>query len=560
MLQTTMLAMAIVSQAAASPAPVAPPTEDLIAGHSKGPWRRLFLDAMVTEEQQGLSRVFHAADKWPDNPIIEKDKPWEGRSSYAGPYVYGTVMWDEGKLRMWYHCHDGGYRNCYAESTDGVHWTKPNLGLIEFDGSKENNLFLTVTQDPNESPPHKQSGQCHNASVIKRPWEPDPGKRYALFCYGVDYRKARVAFSPDSLRWTFVPETAERALFPSADVLNFFFDPYRRRYVATIKTGSRRGRAATVGVSRDGLQWEMLAKGPVMTADDLDPDATQIYGMPVFPYQGLYVGQVWVYRSRWFKYGGYTDQRMYEVEKGSPCTMDVQLAWSWDLINWTRTPTRESFIPRGRQGEFDSGMIYTAVAPVQVGDRLYFYYGGWDDVHNSGKAKANIGLATLRLDGFCSMQARDREGWLISRREVFAVPKVTINARTGKDGYVVAEILDCNNNVIKGFSRDECIPFTGDNVRHVLRWKTPAFASSDVQRDKKYRFFLKNADLFSYLPDQTPVPATVIYDPSKNGGRLPWDKSIPPGQQFGRGGLASGYKVVTKGETVYLDLHSAAAL
>ncbi|NOZ20064.1 MAG: hypothetical protein GXP25_03140 [Planctomycetes bacterium] len=554
-----MVVMGMMLVALASSAQVAPPKEDLIAGPPKGPWRRLFLDAMVVEQQDGLARIFHAAEKYDGNPVIRKDRPWEGRSSYSGPYLYGTVMWDEGRLRMWYHCHDGGYRNCYAESTDGIHWTKPNLGLREFDGSKDNNLYLTVTQDPNENPLRKSAGQCHNASVIKRPWEPDPNKRYVLFCYGVDYRKARAAFSPDGLRWTFVPETAEKALFPSADVLNFFYDPYRRRYVATIKTSSRRGRAATVGVSRDGLQWEMLAKGPVMVADDLDPDATQIYGMPVFPYQGLYIGQAWIYNSRWFKYGGYTDQRMYEVEKDSPCTMDVQLAWSWDLINWTRTPERGQFIPRGKKGEFDSDMIYTATAPVQVNDQLYFYYGGWAGAHNSGKAKANIGLAILRLDGFCSMQAGEKEGWLISRREVLAVPKVTINAKTEGDGYVVGEILDANNNVLKGFSRDECIPFKGDSVRHVLEWKTKALDKSQIEGDKKFRFFLKNANLYSYLPDPTPPPSTVIYDPSKNGGRLPWDKRIPVEQQFGRGGIASGFKVVKEGNLAYLDMHSVAS-
>ena len=39
--------------------------------------------------------------------------------------------------------------------------------------------------------------------------------------------------------------------------------------------------------------------------DDLDPDATQVYGMPVFPYQGMYVGLPWIYHSRWMKYGAY---------------------------------------------------------------------------------------------------------------------------------------------------------------------------------------------------------------------------------------------------------------
>ncbi len=533
--------------------------QDPLAGPPAGPWRRLFLDAMVVEQQRGLERVFHAAKKFPGNPVIRADKPWEKYHSYGGPYLYGTVMWDGGKLCMWYHVHNGGYMNCYAESTDGIHWTKPNLGLVEYLGSKANNIFLWRGADPNEHPPYVYSGRCHNPSVIKRPWVADPAKRYALFCYGADYRHARVAFSPDGLRWTFAPETAKRGLFRSSDVLNFFYDPYKARYVATWKTSSRRGRAVGVAVSKDGLKWTKPVQGPVFTADDLDPDATQIYGMPVFPYQGLYIGLAWIYNARWFKYGSYADQRMYEVEKDSPCTVDVQLAWSWDLINWTRPPRRKPFIPRGKPGEFDSGMIYTARAPVLVNDQLYFYYGGWDGPHNSPKSKANIGLAVLRLDGFCSLRAGEREGWFISRREPFYVPKVAINARTRDDGYVAAEILDTNNRPIPGFTRRECIPFRGDSVRHVLTWKTESLPAAYRDADKKLRFYLKNADLYSYLPDQTAAPATIIYDPAANGGRLPDDPAIPAAQRFALSGWRGGFRIVRERGVTYLDMHSLAA-
>ena len=92
------LMVAPVALGLAEPAPQ--PTEDLIAGPAQGPWRRLFLDAMVVEKQQGLSRLFHAAEKYPGNPVLRKDKPWEGTGTPGGPYLYGTVMWDEGKLRM----------------------------------------------------------------------------------------------------------------------------------------------------------------------------------------------------------------------------------------------------------------------------------------------------------------------------------------------------------------------------------------------------------------------------------------------------------------------------
>lgn len=456
--------------------------EDSLAG--KPPWRRLFLDAMVVEEQSKLSRVFHSARKYERNPVITKDKPWEG----WGPYLYGTVMWDGGKLRMWYQCIEQGDRACYAESSDGLRWMKPELNLVEFEGSKANNLFV-------------EKNQCHIPSVIRVRDPKDPEQRWFMLCHGRQIG-AHAAFSPDGLNWAWHESTSGKSLFETFDVINAFWDPYNQRYTATYKTVNRRHRAVGIALSEDGVTWTKPVQGAVFGADDLDPDPTQIYGMPVFPYQGMYIGLPWIYHSRWIKYGKYTDpQVMYEAQVGSPCTVDVQMAWSWDLISWTRTPKREPFIALGPAGSFDCCQIYTARAPVIVGDELWFYYGGFNKLHdqNSNTVGA-IGLAKLRLDGFCSMRARSDEGWFISRREVFRTPKVIINAATTADGYVTAELLDRNNNVIEGFSREECILFTGDSVRAELSWKTKAFSQEELSRDRKIRFYMKNADLYSYLP------------------------------------------------------------
>jgi hypothetical protein len=279
------------------------------------------------------------------------------------------------------------------------------------------------------------------------------------------------------------------------------------RKTASYGLGGRResGRGRAVGVAwsdpDNELQWTVPIGDPVLAPDDLDPDATQFYNAPAFAYQGLFIAQIWVFHARWFKYGRYTDDRMYEAEEGAPVTTDVQLAWSWDLINWTRTPDREPFIKLGdtEAEEFDCGSIHTAQAPVVVGDRLYFYYCGTRGRYLKPRDEA-IGLATLRLDGFCSMRAGEEEGWLISRREQLERPSVTINAKTGPGGYVVAEILDRYDNVLDGFSREDCIVFSGDDVRHQLRWQKPEFDQDQLEGDKKIRFILKEADLYSYLP------------------------------------------------------------
>jgi len=525
---------------------------DLIAGRAAGPWRRLFLDATVVEQQRHVRRVFHAVQKHPANPLLTKDHPWEGR----GPYLYGTVMWDGGKLRMWYHHpNPTGMWNSYAESTDGLAWTKPALGLIDYQGSKQNNLFATRSLNPVPKPP-KDFGQCHNPSVIHQPWHPDPEKRYALYCFSYEYYKPRVAFSLDGLKWKFVPMADGKGLFASGDVVNFFHDPYQGRYVATWKTATSRGRAVGVATSPDGLEWTKPQNGAVMYADDLDPDETQLYGMPVFPYQGYYLGLPWIYHARWPKDRQSSNANLSAAEKKSPCTMDVQFAWSRDLTRWNRTPERGVFIPRGEADAFDSGMVYSARAPVVVDDKLYFYYGGFNGPHKvqPKPPQAAIGVGVLRIDGFCSMQAGDQEGSLITRPEMLESPRVTINAKTSPQGHVVAEILDADWNVLEGFSKADCIPFEGDNVRHVMRWKSKSFTPEQMSVEKHLRFYIKDADLYSYISTDAAEPATVIYDPST--GMLPSDPRNRLSQQFQMRGDAAGFRIAEEGSLAYLDMHS----
>jgi hypothetical protein len=190
---------------------------------------------------------------------------------------------------------------------------------------------------------------------------------------------------------------------------------------------------------------------------------------------------------------------MFEAQNGSSRKIDTQLAWSWDLITWTRTPKREPFIPNGPAKSYDYGMIL-AWPPIVMGDEMWFYYTGYVQIHDVKGGATVAAIAKLRLDGFCSLHAASREGWLISRREVFNTPRVTINAKCARGGYVTAELVNRNNEVIPGFEKDKCIPFRGDSVRGELTWKTTQFPAGLTDKDKKIKFYIKRADLYSYLP------------------------------------------------------------
>jgi hypothetical protein len=470
--------------------------EEQLAGPTQGPWRRLFLDGTVVESQQGLERRFHSADKHVDNPLLRADKEWEGVSAIIGPYCYGTVFHVNGRFRLWYQVLFEGNHVGYAESEDGIHWKKPELDIIPYRHAKTN--LVVSAFDPSRS----GGGYCHNPSVVQRSGETDVSKRFAL--YGFDNKKGypRVAFSEDGFRWSYHQELDDRGMFSSSDVVNFFFDPYQQKYFSTWKTRNRRGRAVGIATSKDGISWSKPYDGPVFSADDLDPSATQIYGMPAFPYQGLYIGIPWIYRAEYFRYGDYSVNKLHEAQADSPRTMFPQLAWSWDMVQWTRPHDRTPLIRLGEQGSWDDGMIVTARAPVIVGEELYFYYGGCDKVHDEKQVNAGIGLATMRLDGFCSMKGADQMGWLITRREPMLEPRVSINARVDPGGLIQAELLDRHNRVVPGFSREESQAFTGDSTAQEIRWNTATFEGKGKRKDYKIRFWIRRAELFSYLPSK----------------------------------------------------------
>ncbi len=171
----------------------------------------LFIDDEEVAKAENLRRVLNRPKKRPD-PVLAADRPWEGERAQA----WGSVILEpDGRLRMWYFAFNserkaneldrGGY--CLAESTDGVKWEKPELGLFEFRGSKKNNLFYSFAPDgknlvdeelarkglglPALDAGGKQIGLLNNAdglTVVRDDAEADPQKRYKLVANSHDHR------------------------------------------------------------------------------------------------------------------------------------------------------------------------------------------------------------------------------------------------------------------------------------------------------------------------------------------------------------------------------------
>jgi hypothetical protein len=204
---------------------------------------------------------------------------------------------------------------------------------------------------------------------------------------------------------------------------------------------------------------------------------------------------------------------------------DVQLAFSrngvtWQRVgkegaisakelradrDWQQTAKDAVFLPYGEfKKEWDWGSIAaTYHPPLVVDDEIRIYYTGingrnWHNYHKDASDHA-VGLATLRLDGFVSVNAGEEPGTLTTRSLVFLGDTLVVNANaTG--GSLTVEALDPEGTVIEGFGTADCAPITTDSVRHVLRWRDNPDCHLLQGRPIKLRFHLRNAKLYAFEP------------------------------------------------------------
>lgn len=403
--------------------------------------RQLFLDDHVIESMENVARTLHQPVKHPDNPVLRREHPWEG----FRVQVYGTVLYDPelDMFKAWYmnipataaqKIVVNGERRpghatllSYATSKDGVHWHKPVLNLVDFEGSTRNNMIAPDLYNP------------EGFSVLYEPHDPNPERKYKAFywdhgrgptimhegqeIYGVGKEDGmHVAFSPDGVHWT--PYKDNPVMDVGSDSGQVvLFDPRIEKYVAFSRLGF--GRRVARAESRDFVRWTRPEL--VLQADAHDPPNTEIYGISVDLYEGMYIGVLW----------------MFYIEEGRVGPIDFQLAWSRDGKAWTRDPERRVFLGRGDENAWDFGDMRGACRSVILEDKIYLYYAGSNAIHGRGAEEnkgMDIGLAILRRDGWMSIDGGDVPGVLITKPFLHPGGTLHINADAA-NGHITVQYL-----------------------------------------------------------------------------------------------------------------------
>lgn len=459
-----------------------------------GPWE-LMVDDYLIDYKENVVRQYHPFVKYGDNPVLKADKPWEGTTSY----LYGTVLPEESPrkgYRMWYHAWNGEYTNLYAVSADGVHWQKPSLGLINFQGTTQNNIFLRRTKED------------HLPQVIYTPWEKDTLKRYKLINY--DYGRTSPdhlisgfwgAYSSDGVHWKDVYRNP--ILKDPGDVGNFNWDPHTRSYIGYPKifapvSGFNR-RCVGYTATEDFERWPsaQLILAPDSTDDywvTTPGQRTEFYGLSGFAYQSAYLGFLWIFHIT----DGNNDGPIY-----------CELVSSRDGIRWTRQEAvngvRIPILPVGKAGSWDQGMVFSTNHPLVEHDTVKLWYGGSDITHDSNEqGRSGVGIATLRKDRFASLNSQGKEGVITTRLLHNLKGNLYINADT-KSGQIQVEVLDASGNVLPGYERSACTIKGKDNTEILANWKGKKLPAKKLL---KLRFILKNASLFAFRGDSIIKPGS----------------------------------------------------
>ena len=439
------------------------------------------------------------------NPLFQEEffadppKPWEVR--YDNGYL--NVFYDEEKkiFRLYYTLiiYDEDSQNtplkdrpgklymptssritavCYAESEDGTNWVKPDLGLVEFKGNTHNNILMR---------------NAHGTSVLYDKEEKEPAKRYKLMTkieFSSDCSYMAVAFSADGIH--FCDPIPWPKFNPQADTYNFVFrDSRTNRFVLITRIWKNGLRVAARCESEDFLFWsEPVEVGRGQGYPE------QIYSMPVFEYERLYLGLASVYHE------GNRDSDDFD-------TVDLRLTYSTDLSKFEWVGEGQNFIPRGSghypDGQFDCGCIYASI-PVEIDGRLYFYYMGGNGRHTDYR-ETSFARCSIEKDHFAYYQTlEDEKEGVLTTAGLFAFGNsLEILAEVEPDGYIVCELTDSSGVTRKpAFEERLSRPVTGSG------WQTVLFEDFELTQVKELpvslRFRFKHARLYGLRGDIHVLP------------------------------------------------------
>lgn len=458
--------------------------------------RQLFVDDFLIASTS-LNRVYHYPEYYSANPILRADKEWEKigtkGAAFTAPFSDG-VWYDEqsGKFKMWYMAGGGTYSTknagvtCYAESTDGITWIKPNqsvvtgTNIVDYNSERDASVVWLDKQESNSS------------------------KRYKMFLSEKKDAKWQYTYktSSDGITWR---EAANSK--PTADRSTVYKNPFRDVWAYSIRHNVRVNanklvRARDYNENSDPVAGTKNAEallssfwfGPWPNEErhprypDIDP---AIYNQDAVAYESIMLG----YFTVWQGPENDVCAANNEIKRNQ-----IMIGYSRDGYSWYREDMKPFMAVSETSSAWNNGNLQSvAGSPLIVGDKLYFYLSG-RKLTAGGQEITTTGLATLRRDGFASMKGT---GELLTAKLKFTGSYFYVNANIS--GELRVELLNADGTVISGYSKNECKPVKGDTVKQQVEWNSNKTLTSLAGQNIRVKFYVTDGEIFSFWisPDST---------------------------------------------------------
>ncbi len=458
-----------------------------------GSQKQLFIDKLFIKNSNGISLKIQQPRKTKET-ILKPEHEWESASlNWFNILTDQGVIDKKAKYRMWYETYDiDGWPTgddtsfCYAESRNGIHWTKPELGLFSYKGSTRNNILFRQIGS-------KKAGslsRVHGTNIFIDQ-NASKNSRYKAVGQGIfqnfgkpPHRMAGM-YSEDGLKWTRYDKPICNIFADSQ--YSGFWDESINKYVIYGRV-SGRGRALGRTEGNDFENFKPLEL--VLQSNENDPPNSDLYNSAAMKYPHAH--KIYFMFPSLYQHG--------------PDTLDIRLAVSRDGIHWSRPDQKTPWIEQGKPGEFDSGTMYMGQGVIRSGDELWFYYSGSPLKHNEAnlenlakpRNKRTFSRVVLKLDRFVCAAAGNNVGSFTTPLLNFNGKTLKLNQKVHQGGSIRVELLDKNNQSIKGHTLDDCIPLAGDSLSATVKWKNGTDISFRAGIPTRFRIVMTNAEIFSF--------------------------------------------------------------
>jgi len=439
-------------------------------------------------------------------PVLRPDTPSDGK----GVNIFGSVLREGSRLRMWYNAYGvdwNGQDDCsataYAESDDGLAWTKPALNRVPGVTAPNNlvNLGLgaaTVFADPDDKSNHRYRavGFGSRDTALCNPDITEPGYY--------------TAHSPDGLGWHL---DAPHPRWPGGDVSTAVYHPWQKRAIIALKHSPRLGRIRRRSIHtaefKDGSYRDAVS---ALYPDDFDDVCAlsrghvscDYYGMGLLPAGSGTVGFLWNFWHD-LPYTHDSTNALYGV-------CDVTLVYQNEPGGrWLHMPGRPTFIDHAAWPWMNGG-VYTASCPVDMGDEQWLFFGGqptthgfylndqwqrddrwaqWADVH--GSSQGGIGFARWPKFRLFGLEANPAGSFHIDLGPIEHPSELWLNYTTRPEGRIRVELPD-----VPGRDLGSSLPLTADSLARKVCWKDGSVIPVSAGRRISAAVHIELATLFAY--------------------------------------------------------------